>query len=147
MNKKLAFSMIELLIVIVILGIMAVAIILNPDVGKQTAKSEAEKIVAYIQKAMQRADKIHESFIIKKQSGVLCIKFGNNKHKPIPVSKGFTLDMNESSYDGQQVLTYSFTLNSFLPPSRELTVTRSDGQKYFIEIYVPGGRIRARAPN
>ena len=62
MNKKLAFSMIELLIVIVILGVMATVITLNAKSTGQTAKKEAEKIAELLRRHITRADKIHGSF-------------------------------------------------------------------------------------
>ena len=144
------FSLVEILIVVTILMITASTITLKSNAFMPTAKSEAEKIAAYIHSKMRRADRIHDVLIIKcvtdkgkEEARLVWYRKGDSKREYYdiaPVSSGFTikhdfaLDLTEIQYS---------PLNNTFNCSGHITVTRdSDKSYYTIIFYDKGGRIR-----
>lgn len=62
MIKRRAFTLTEIAISILILGVMAAGIALNANTSKQTAKNEAERIAAVINRLIEYADRTHSGF-------------------------------------------------------------------------------------
>ena len=142
------FSLVELLIAITIFTVMASFITLNPNMLRPTAKSEAMKLAAYIHKAMQRSDRIHDGFTIKfgnskgiKELQIAWDKKGSTNRKDMgiyPEPQGFSLTSNSTNN-----LHYSPKTNTFTSNGRTFTLTRnSDNSFYCIIFYQNGGRIR-----
>ena len=142
------FTIVELLISISILIIMASFIALNTDIARITATQEAAKIAAYIHKAMQRSDRIHDGFSIQLvgKDGELEIRIiwdskGETKRKDmwiIPIDPSFRITSNVDSE-----LKYSPQSNTFISNGRTFTVKRKpDNSLYYVIFYKDGGRIR-----
>ena len=85
LKKRIAFSLVEVLIVITVLGIMAAYITMNAESTKQTAKSEAEKVAALLKRYITKADKIHGGFYFLIDSDKITVK--NNKGEATLVNK------------------------------------------------------------
>ena len=60
--RRRAFTLTEVVIAVLVLGIMAAAMTLRPDSAKQTAKMEAERIAAVIRRMIEGADRTHSAF-------------------------------------------------------------------------------------
>ena len=67
--RRRGFTIIELFISMVIIAIFTSFITSNISSQSQTAKSEAEKLAAYITDLTRKADRRHMSFVIKFHSG------------------------------------------------------------------------------
>lgn len=62
LNRRRAFTLTEIAISIMILGIMAAGIALSSNASKQTAKNEANKIAALINRVIESAERQHGAF-------------------------------------------------------------------------------------
>ena len=60
--RRKAFTITELAVAMLIMTTMAAAIALNTNTAKQTAKNEAERIAAVINRLIERADRTHSRF-------------------------------------------------------------------------------------
>ena len=57
--KRKAFTLTEVVVTVLILGIMAGALVLSPNSSKQSAKREAERTAAKINRLIATADRMH----------------------------------------------------------------------------------------
>lgn len=58
------FTLVELLIAIMIMGILAGTMTLNPMSARQTAKKEADRVVAKLVSLVRKADREYNSFML-----------------------------------------------------------------------------------
>ena len=158
LRRHFGFTLPELIIAITVLGVMAGAVTLSSVVGKQTAKAEAEKIAAEIQKLLKTADRTHEGFCLETQDKILCYKWDSlpnrrSNWKKIP---------KELNDDANKIQNYKFNLkvvtgttfqynaykNSFNGEGGSIEITRKDDKndKYYIIFAETSGRVRA-SPN
>ena len=63
--KRQGFTIIEMAIVILVLGIMASIMTFSPEIAKQSAKREAERVTFFLNNKMRRADLRRTDFIIE----------------------------------------------------------------------------------
>ncbi|MBQ4429913.1 MAG: type II secretion system protein, partial [Synergistaceae bacterium] len=59
-NKRCkGFTMVEVMVTVLILGVMAAVLTINPKAAEHSAKREAEKVAVYIGNLMKKSDRIH----------------------------------------------------------------------------------------
>ena len=140
--KHKAFTLIEMVIAIAIMGIMATAVVMNSrTLTKHSAKDEAVRVAAYMQSHLRRAD-------INKD--VLWFDIDSDKQK-IELRKGKEYD---SSVDPEKLeanggCSYSYSSSSnrllisndaYVTASADanakhyITVTDADSKKYYVLI-------------
>ncbi|MBR1439112.1 MAG: type II secretion system protein [Synergistaceae bacterium] len=133
--KRKGFSLVEILMVILVMGVMAAIITISPNVAKQSAKSEAERIAAYIYRKMQTADRIHKGFELDlrtKNNDIRTIWDNEEATNVLPdfqISAGCSYSNN---YDGRKC-TYNVT-NKWFPNGGTITVNGADGKKHYVII-------------
>lgn len=142
------FSLVELAVALVILGIMASVMVISPNVAKQTAKHEAERLQEYIYRQMQKSDRIHKSFTMKVQrvSGkdrILINWRDISKEDSEDATAGCSY---EGHFEGEEC-TYNPYNRRFQFGGKDtgghITVTDADGEKHYIYIASgTSGRIR-----
>ena len=154
--RRKAFTITELAIAILILGIMAAYVTLNINTSKHTAKSEAERILAQLYRLTETASKKHVSFKVlftgAEQTNYVDVEwqtpttsrtYHTGYDREIKLTKGCSVqNLNKMSCVSGHNLRYSISNNSFLPPSMTLKVKGTDKSVYYILIYVPGTRMR-----
>ena len=64
-EKRKGFTIVEMAIVILILGIMASVMTFSPEIAKQTAKREAERLQMFLSSMEDAADRRHMNFDIE----------------------------------------------------------------------------------
>lgn len=158
MRRQNAFTITELAIAILILGIMAAYVTLNANTSKHTAKSEADRIVTQLYRIIEAANRKHVSFKVlfdsTEQTGHVKVEWQTSPltYGELKLSKGFSIQnlnytdssngtassVSNSSFN----LVYNISNNGFNPPGMTLQVKGSDESVYYIIIYVPGTRIR-----
>ena len=117
-RQRIAFSIVELLIAITILGIMAAYITMNANSTSQTAKAEAEKVAELFRRYITRADKFHGGFsaTIEERN----IKIGEEN---FPASAG-------CKYEGDD-FTYNVDRNStIMTRNVEILLVSSENEEY-----------------
>lgn len=62
--KRTGFTLIELAIVILLVGISAAYMVLSPEIARQPAKKEAERIAFFLNNIMRKADIRKHEFMI-----------------------------------------------------------------------------------
>ena len=152
--RRNAFTLTEVAIAILILGIMAAFMTLSTRTARQTAKSEADRIVAQLYRLIETANRKHVSFKVlfdgTEQKDYVRIDwqtpttsdFYNTGYTELNITKGCSIqNLNNTTMD-QSALRYSLKDNGFLPPSMTLQVKGQDESIYYIIIRVPGSRIR-----
>lgn len=153
-----AFTITELAIAIMILGIMAAYITLNANTSKHTAKREAERIMTQLYRLVETANRKHVSFKVlfdsTEQTEHVDVEWQTSplSYTKLELSKGFSIqNLNytdnsngtASSVDNNSFsLDYDLSKNGFIPPGMTLQVKGADESMYYIIIYVPGTRIR-----
>ena len=134
------FSLVELAVALVILGIMASVMVISPNVAKQTAKHEAERLQEYIYRQMQKSDRTQKNFQLEVGDTYVYINWGNNdtKDKSYKASSGYKYDPAFGDGDGK----YNPNLKRF-PSGGHIKIADADGEEYYVIIEaVGGGRIR-----
>ncbi|MBR1658363.1 MAG: type II secretion system protein [Synergistaceae bacterium] len=138
--RRRGFSLVEILMVILVMGVIAAIITISPNVAKQSAKSEAERVVAYIYRLMQKADKTHVSFNINAAEDHIWVKFeapgaiDDNSFKPSPGCKYVAkFDGNRTYNPYKKVFTQGATIE----------VNGADGETLYIKLATATeGRVR-----
>ena len=74
--RRRAFTLTEVVVSILVMGIMASAIVLSSSSSKQTAKSEAERAAALIGRLIERADRTRSAFWLDVKNDRLEIRTG-----------------------------------------------------------------------
>ncbi len=143
--KYRAFSLAELLISMLILAIMTGAFTLGTNIGRNTAKREAEKIVARLHSMTERAARQRANFKMTIDNGseinfvwqLAGKSMQDSTDTPYTASKGLSLSWNAPN----QILTYKASDSDFSHQGATITITRDDGQKHYVVIST-GGRVR-----
>lgn len=134
------FSLVELAVAIVIMGIMASVMVISPGVSKQSAKHEAERLQEYIYRQIQKSDRIHKNFELEVGTTYVYINWGNNdtKDKSYAATSGCRYESGFGIGEGK----YNPNLKRF-PSGGHVEIVDTDGEKYYVIIEaVGGGRIR-----
>lgn len=76
LNRRRAFTLTEIAISIMILGIMAAGIALSSNASKQTAKNEANKIAALINRVIESAERQHGAFWFTAENNNFYVAWG-----------------------------------------------------------------------
>ena len=161
--RRNAFTLTEVIIAGLVLGIMASAMTLSTGSARQTAKREAERIVTQLYRLIERANRTHISFrvyfkyeaqtdhlIVKWQTAETSLFYDDEKYfnkdghtEKIEISRGCSVQ-NIGNTSGSELhnLRYGIRDNCFLPPSMTLKVTGQDNSIYYIIISSQGARIR-----
>ena len=144
--KQRAFTLTEVVIAVLILGIMAAAITLRPDSAKQTAKREAERIAAVINRLIETADRMHSRFWFIPDSNDIYMSNAKIYYKgSTPKEK---LDFNVSGgcsfssspkllgYNTEGSTVSNVIINTVLTPSVRVEVSEQtkDNAKYTITV-------------
>ena len=74
--RRRAFTLTEVVVSILVMGIMASAIVLSSSSSKQTANSEAERAAALIGRLIERADRTRSAFWLDVKNDRLEIRTG-----------------------------------------------------------------------
>ena len=149
-KKNFGFSLIELLIGITIMGIMAAVITVSANSLRVTAKSEAERIAAYLIGLTHKYGSKRENFRIvlndsnvERGKAIVIERTDNRVYEPIldtfRLRNGCTFTNNTDTFE------YNHATNKF-NHNGHMTITDSKGEKYVVYIYQNGGRIRT-SPN
>lgn len=152
MKKRRAFTAAELIISLLVMSITYAAMSLSSASAKQTAQHEAERLAAYINRVIERADRMHLTFTFDtdfntdsdgKQYYYITVKWpgGEQNHeRSFRASAGckYTDNFNGTSL-GE--LVYNVRSKQF-NTGGTITVTDSQGEKYYVIIAVTEGRIR-----
>ena len=164
-RRQLAFTITELAIVMLILGIMAGMITLNMNVARQTAKNEADRIMTHLYRLIETANRTHVSFSVlfdgtvqtesvpvEWQTPTTSQLHHTGYDRELKLSKGFSIqNLNYSLDDSDNMasigrdsfnLEYNLGNNGFVPPGMTLQVTGNDESIYYIIVSAAGGRIR-----
>lgn len=153
--RRNAFTLTEIVIAILVLGIMASAMVLNSSSSRQTAKREADLIVTQLYRLIETANRKHVSFKVlfdgTEQKDYVLVEWQTPQtsqlyqigyDRELKLTKGCSIQNLNNTSGSQSNLKYSLEDNSFLPPSMTLQVKGRDDSIHYIIIYVPGTRIR-----
>ena len=154
--KRNAFTLTEVVIALLVLGILAASLTLNSDSARQTAKREAERIVTQLYRLMETANRTHISFRVlfdgSEQTKEVPVEWQTpatsqfdhtGYYRELKITDGCSVqNLNKMSSLSRHNLVYSIDDNVFLPPSMTLKVKGQDKSVHYIVIYVPGTRIR-----
>ena len=140
MKRCRAFTIVELTIAVLVMLVMISVATLSPTAVRQSAKSEAEKLQAYIYRTMQKADRIHKNFYLEFLSGFVRV----NWHDISTVDDSFkisdTCQYSQNFTDGKA--QYNANKNCFITPGT-ITIKDSSGHTYLVIIAgITEGRIR-----
>lgn len=144
--KRHAFTLIELLTGMIVLIIIAGVSTLSFNIGKQTPKKEAEKLMSRLHNMMQQAGRRHQNFTMTVNVDNVAFiwnKAGASKKeltdKSYEVSKGLTLAPNFGA--ANNTLSYSYSENDFNHQGGHILIKDEKGNECKIVIAVEGGRI------
>ncbi len=143
-EKRKGFTIVEMAIVILILGIMASVMTFSPEIAKQTAKREAERLQMFLSSMEDTADRRHMNFdievgpIVETGQVVVTINWGSEKYpKPkLEPSVGCSYENKLANKKG----TYN-ARNKRFNAGGTITVIGADGECDVI-IATTEGRIR-----
>ena len=147
--KRTAFTLTELLIGMLVMAILAGAAILNIDaMGRQSAQREAEKVAAFINTNLRRADITNDNLWITIDSSCVDIKQGSFTSKalhdnaasvpnsPVKASNGCTFqsDNKRLIYPSNQEQSLGTTKFKPIPAGAAVNVSTNSGGKYYITV-------------
>ena len=160
--KRRAFTLTEVVVSILLLGVLAAALTLSPNASKLTGKMEAERIVTQLYRFIETANKTNVSFKVlfdgEEQTESVTVEWqtpttSQSFHKgqdKLTLSKGCSIKnrYGENASNNMNSLgTENFYLvynlgDTGFPKGMTLQVKGQDNSIYFIRIYSPGTRIR-----
>ena len=145
---KHGFTLIELIIGIAIMILLAGIFEINPNIGKQTSKDEAQRLFSKLSSIVNKADLTQTDFHIIENADEVTIFWDVNlwrnwlnkrdpkqKIEKFYASKGCKYHMNIKE------LNYSSITNRFTPGTT-ITVYGERGAPYYLVIPVLGSRMR-----
>lgn len=144
MKKRRAFTAAELIISLLVMSITYAAMSLSSASAKQTAQHEAERLAAYINRLIDKADMIHNNFYMITVPGYMHINWGSG---PEDISFKASSGCSYSSNFWGGKLTYNSRKKRF-NSGGTITVTDSQGEVYYVIIAgINEGRIRISPTN
>ncbi len=143
-NKRLAFTMIELITACVILTGIAVFLV-NTKMANQTAEREAARVLEWINKLTQTANRTRQAFKIKIDSTNNNIQMQWNNEKTTSTKWDETLNATSGCKYSPDT-EFDYTLSNIYDPAGTITITGTDESKYYI-IFSPRGRARISPAN
>ena len=147
--KRRAFTLTELLISMLVMAILAGAAILNIDaMGRQSAQREAEKVAAFINTNLRRADMTQDNLWITIASSYIDIKQGfftskalhdsaaSVPNSPVKASNGCTFqsDNKRLLYPSNKEQSLGTIKFQPIPAGTAVNVSTSSGGKYYITV-------------
>ena len=132
--RRKGFSLIELFVAMIIIAVFTSFISVNITSQSQTAKSEAERVAAYITGLMRKSDRRHIPFTIKINSGDIKTTW-KEASDDFALNPGFSMEAKpkEFAYDSNE--------NEFTPNDK-ITLTKTlDSSVYYV--HIRNGRVRA----
>ena len=141
--RRRAFTLTEVVIAVLVLGIMAAAMTLRPDSAKQTAKREAERIAAVISRLIEKADRNHSAFWFIPEGNTLYIVRGRTysasarEELDFKASAGcsFTSSPARLGYNTESNTSYAVISTNTTPAVRvEVSSQTQDKAKYAITV-------------
>ena len=144
MRFRAGLTLVEIMAFIFVLGIISSAMIISPEMARQSAENEAQRVRAYIYRQIDRADRMHCNFGL--DTGIM-----NNEHVIAIDWPGMAND--DSSFKASYGCRYSDnfsgtnggTYNAMHKQFNEggtITITDSEGRSYYVIIAATEGRIR-----
>ncbi len=152
MKKRRGFTVVELVIVLILFAISYASWTLSISLATQTAEHEAERLAAYIDRVIDKADRMHLSFTMDtdfdtdsagNKSYYITVKWpgGEENHdKSFRASAGCRYSDNFKGTDKEE-LVYNVISKQFNTGGK-ITVTDSQGETCYIKIGSTEGRIR-----
>ena len=150
-EKRKGFTIVEMAIVILILGIMASVMTFSPEIAKQTAKREAERLQKYIYKMVDIADRRHMNFELEigpiVETGKIELKIrwiNSSKTNPYGNYETFTPTAGCSYRFTKTTTSIKYNARNKRPnPFGTIEVTDANGEKHYVIFAgVNEGRIR-----
>ncbi|MBQ7560901.1 MAG: hypothetical protein IJS99_03570 [Synergistaceae bacterium] len=138
-NKRLAFTLTELITACAILTGIAVFLI-NTKMANQTAEREAARVLEWINKLTQTANRTHQAFSFEFNDDNITMQWNNesydiNPDESLNATSGCKYSPNKK---------FVYTLSNIYRPSGTITITGTDESKYYI-IFSTRGRARISA--
>lgn len=145
-EKRKGFTIVEMAIVILILGIMASVMTFSPEIAKQTPKREAERLQMYINRMKDAADRRHMNFdievgpVLEKGKSGVNIRWANGKYEEpkFEATAGFSYSSN---FSNNGTGTYN-AKNKQFNSGATITVKNADGEVFYFTIASTEGRTK-----
>lgn len=144
-GRHKGFSLVEIAVVLLLFGVAAAYMVISPNVAKQTAKHEAERVVAYLYKKMDKADKINTNFSLDVRDYVIKTNWyahgdTDGDGDDCQATAGCKYEPNFENRTCEYLSEYRrFSIGGI---SGHITVHGADGEKYDVFIAGQEGRIR-----
>ena len=145
MKRYRAFTLVEIIIAIMLMGILAGTMTLSGSKARQTAQKEAEKVAALLKSATQRADLVKVGFTLKVENNSIDISWdGTYKPHdlitPLEASKGCSFGP-DTTYEHKKK-DYSFYISiedseNKIPENKiyhQIKVTGADNKTLYVVI-------------
>ncbi|MBQ3347689.1 MAG: type II secretion system protein [Synergistaceae bacterium] len=139
MKKRRAFTLTELIVGVVVMIVTLGVATMSLRSMDQTAKRETERLVAYIYRQMDKAERIHAIFTLLIDKTAVQIKWNSYTDWEIEhrASDGCTYEDNY----GTKSITYKPTNKMFVPG--HITVSGPNGDTYYVILAgINEGRVR-----
>lgn len=113
MMRHRAFTLVEIIIAIMLLGILAGTMTLSGGRAKQTAQKEAEKVAALIKSASQKADRVKVGFTLKLYNNASIDVSWDGTYKPhdlvtpLNASNGCSFEFYQQNQQKNNTISYS----------------------------------------
>ena len=137
-NRKRGFTLIEIVTAMLVMAVITGAAMMSITSAKQTAKREKQRMMAYIYRLMQKADRTHKNFNIQVVSDHLIVNWNGDVDDSFKASGGCTFkDKND------KINTYYSNLKGF--DGGTITITGADNETEELKLAVAGaseGRIK-----
>ena len=133
-NNRRAFTIIELMIACAILLISISVIFVNLKMSNQTSEREAEKVLAWINKLTQKANKTHQAFTlgIDSTNNILKMYWNNESADANTVDESLNATSGCKYEPYTNTSSFTYTLNNIYEPSGTIIITGSDESKYIV---------------
>ncbi|MBQ7578736.1 MAG: type II secretion system protein [Synergistaceae bacterium] len=130
--KRKAFTMIELIIASAILAGVGVVAVLNLKLTNQTAQREAEKVVTWLNRQIQKSDRMKQtfSFIAKKSGGNYSIDL-TWEDKTVEILNATP----GCKYESEEFI---YSVNQTFNKTGSIKITGSDESIYYVVISSDG---------
>ncbi|MBQ3403639.1 MAG: prepilin-type N-terminal cleavage/methylation domain-containing protein [Synergistaceae bacterium] len=138
MENRRGFTVVEVLVCLVVMAIMAAAMTIAPGTTKQTAEREAQRVMMWLYRQIDRADRLHTYFAITPDVDHILILW---KGDATTQDRSFTPTAGCSYSKNFGSITYNSQIKRFINGGH-ISVHASDGGVYYVIIAPQEGRIR-----
>ena len=139
-NRERGFTLIEIVTAMLVMAVIAGAAMMSITSAKQTAKREKQRMMAYIYRLMQKADRTHKNFYIQVASDHLTVNWNGDVDDSFKASDGCSF-----SYGNAERTTYTYTSNLKGFNGGTINITGADNKTEELTLAVAGaseGRIK-----